>query len=47
VPNLKEIKNAMKYKEKKENVVYRIVLGVMGAYLKEYDKPFFDVMMMY
>ena len=39
IPSLKEIKKALKMKEKKENIVYRLVFDVLGTYLKEYDSP--------
>ena len=43
MPSLKEIKTAMKIKDKKENIVFRIIFDVMGSYLKEYDGPDFNV----
>jgi hypothetical protein len=33
----------MKHRDKKENVVYRIVFDVLGSYLKEYDTPNYKV----
>jgi hypothetical protein len=43
VPSLKEIKRGMKNRDKKENIVYRIVFDVVGSYLKEYDGPNYKV----
>lgn len=39
IPSLKELRKGMKYKEKKENIVYRLVFDVLGTYLREYDGP--------
>lgn len=33
----------MRAREQKENVIYKIVLDVLGAYLIEYDCPSFEV----
>lgn len=43
IPKVKELKQAMKMKESKENIVFRIVLDVLGAYWKEYDGPHYKV----
>ena len=43
MPTLDEIKIGLKYKERKENIVYRIVMEVLGSYLREYDGPSYKV----
>jgi hypothetical protein len=35
VPNMSELARGLRKREAKENVVYKIVLDVLGAYLKD------------
>lgn len=35
IPNLSQIKKGLKFRMRKENLIYKIVLDVIGQYLKE------------
>lgn len=43
IPSLKELQFAISARDPKENLVYKIVLDVLGKYLKESDSPSFKV----
>jgi len=36
LPTMKQLKVGLKFKDKKENIVYKIIVDVLGLYLRDY-----------
>ena len=38
LPTMKQLKVGLKFKDKKENIVYKIIVDVLGLYLRDYGE---------